>query len=143
MRGILKSMDTVFLIRDYLRWHYTAAIGELLGILRNLFWFFAHLFSLRLLLATLFAPFHRIRENYFSVADIEKTLASIAANLVSRIVGFIFRLIVIALAIIVESALILAIPLILIAWIFLPIIIVASLGLKYIFIVLATVADNF
>lgn len=129
MRGILERMAMVFLIRDYLRWHYTASIGELLGILRNLFWFFAHLFSLRLLLATLFAPFHRIREDYFGMADIEKTLASIAANLVSRAVGFLLRMIVIALGIITEGVLIaVALP-ILVVWIFLPVLIIGSLGL--------------
>ncbi|MDP3771823.1 MAG: hypothetical protein Q8Q94_00405 [bacterium] len=119
----------VFLIRDYLRWHYTAAVRELLGILGNLLWFFAHLFSLRLLLATLFSPFYRIHEDYFSVADIEKTLASIAANLVSRVVGFLLRIIVIALGIITEGVLIVLILPILLVWIFLPAIIIGSLGL--------------
>ncbi len=135
MRGILKEIAMVFLIRDYLRWHYTAAVRELLGILGNLLWFFAHLFSLRLLLTTLFTPFYRIQEDYFSMADIEKTLTSITANLVSRVVGFIFRLVVIALGVITESVVILLALPILLLWILLPIIIIYSLGLGVIILV--------
>ena len=52
------------LILDYFRWHYGRGVGELMGIVENFLRFVLHLFSIKLLLSTLFHPWRRMAESY-------------------------------------------------------------------------------
>ena len=116
-------MGLTVLIIEYLNWHYGKALTELLDLEKNFLWFFYHQFSIKLLLKTLFTPFFRIQEEYKGF-DLENLFSSLVANTVARVVGFIFRSIIIFMGILAEGAIILAAIPVFIAWIALPAIII-------------------
>lgn len=120
-------MGFLLFLKDYIIWHYGRAVRDFWGVARDLLWFGYHFFSLPVLTRTLFAPFSRIHTGGFSILEIEASLQNIAANLISRAIGFLLRSIVIAAGIV--SLLIMA-PLLaaaLILWLFLPLIILVLL----------------
>lgn len=92
--GMITALPYVLI--QYAIWHYTEAIRELLLIWRNILWFFWNLFSVPLLLGTLFSPFRRIHERVGSHGlNLEDIGGAIAVNLIMRLVGFVLRLMVI------------------------------------------------
>ena len=116
-------MGLTVLITEYLNWHYGKALTELLDLEKNFLWFFYHQFSIKLLLKTLFTPFFRIQEEYKGF-NLENLFSNLVANTVARVVGFIFRSIVIFIGILTEGAVILmAIP-VFIAWTALPAVVI-------------------
>jgi hypothetical protein len=76
----------------YIRWHYSQALLDLIGIVRNFIWFFFEFFSIPLLLATLFSPFHRLGERYVNKLDIGKIAEAFIINTLMRFVGFGLRI---------------------------------------------------
>jgi len=119
-----EAMGTVIFLKDYLVWHYGRAVRDFFGVARDLLWFTYHFFSLPLLTRTLFSPFSRIHTRGFSILEVEVSLQNIALNFISRAVGFVLRVIVIAAGtastIILASLLAIAFA----CWILLPVIII-------------------
>lgn len=75
---------------NYLRWHYLESPRLILELTGNYLFFVGHLFSVKILLGTLFAPWRKL------TADKEKhglggALDAVSFNLVSRFMGFIVR----------------------------------------------------
>lgn len=85
---------TVFVI-DYTRWHYLIAPVAVFHIWMNFLVYVTHVFSLRLHLHTLFAPWHRVQEERSTHWNVEDWASTILVNSISRLVGFFFRLIII------------------------------------------------
>lgn len=80
----------------YLAWHYTRAILDFFDLWKNFLWFVFQFFSIPLLLKTLFAPFKRLKEKGSGdVTDLEGFLEALVVNTIMRLVGFIFRSVVI------------------------------------------------
>jgi len=80
------------LVRAYIFWHYSAALGAWWQIYVNSLWFLFHFFSIPILFRTLFAPWRRLAESYpkgFSPKAVAETLL---INFLMRLVGFIFRI---------------------------------------------------
>lgn len=75
----------------YIRWHYSQALFDLIGIVRNFIWFFYEFFSIPLLLQTLFSPFHRLGERYTHKLDLGKIAEAFIVNTLMRLVGFLLR----------------------------------------------------
>ncbi|MBI5817289.1 MAG: hypothetical protein HZB09_02580 [Candidatus Yonathbacteria bacterium] len=117
---------------QFVIWYYTAALFNFIKISRDFIWFLFHFFSIPILIPTLFSKWKRIgdvRTKKFNIADFFSVLI---VNSIMRIVGFFIRSFVvitgfvsIVLAIAAEIA-------VFIAWLFLPVIIVALfvLGMK-------------
>ena len=85
------------ILHHYVVWHYTQAFFQFFNIWRNLIWFVVHFFSLPDLLRSWIAPWKRITETRAKAWDVEDFIGTIIINLLSRIIGFIMRTIVIIL----------------------------------------------
>ncbi len=83
----------------YIKWHYSRAIFDLIGIIRNFLWFFYNFFSIRLLLKTFFKPFRRLGENYNKGLDLQAMAESFIINTLMRFVGMLLRLTLITIGI--------------------------------------------
>ncbi|MBI2122373.1 MAG: hypothetical protein HYT98_04620 [Candidatus Sungbacteria bacterium] len=114
-------MGLTILISEYIAWHYGRAPTEILELGRNFLWFGWNVFSVELLSKTLFAPFYRIQEGYKNWTDFEALGETIVANTVSRAVGFLLRIFIIAAGFLFETIICIAMVMALTAWILFPI----------------------
>lgn len=86
---------------DYLVWHYSQALVGYIRIFRNLWWFLVQKFSLPELLRSLLLPYKRITEAPTGGFDLEAWAGIIIINILSRLLGFIIRSVIIVAGIIV------------------------------------------
>lgn len=79
------------MIVGYFSWHYSVrAFRDIFVVWSNLTWFITHLFSIPLLLRTLFAPWKRVQEAYRRTG-FEDLMETLVLNIVSRIFGALVR----------------------------------------------------
>jgi hypothetical protein len=90
----------ILLAIQYVRWHYTYAVADLVGIMLNFVWFLYEFFSIPILLKTLFVPFHRLSESKHTGFDPAAWLQALTINTLMRIVGALMRLLLIAIGIV-------------------------------------------
>lgn len=83
----------------YLRWHYSIAIRDMVGIIRNFVWFFYEFFSIPLLLQTFFVPFHRLAEKRTQGFHPEAWAEAFVVNTLMRGVGMGLRAFLIVLGV--------------------------------------------
>ena len=121
-------MTLLALIQEYVFWHYTGGIRELLAISGNFIWFAYHFFSLKLFLRTLFSPFKRVRAAYHASMTLEEIAENMAANMFMRVVGIILRSMVLLLGGITELLIFLVSAVALFVWIFFPLVLIGLLG---------------
>ena len=76
---------------QYLRWHYTQGVIDLVHVVGNFVWFFYEFFSIRLLLSTLFVPFHRLNETGPTGLDLGRMAEKLVVNSLMRLVGALMR----------------------------------------------------
>ena len=89
-------MKTSILATRYLIWHYTEALADWWRIVSNFIWFFFHMFSISLLLRTLFSPFKRMREERKKGGlKFEDWGGAIIINLLMRLIGSLVRSVII------------------------------------------------
>lgn len=93
---------------NYVTWLYPGGVKEYLRAWANFHWFLFHFFSISILLRTLFAPWHRMREKSGRGLDIEGALARIAVNLILRMVGLVIRSALVAAGLVSEVILFIA-----------------------------------
>ena len=117
-------MPIVWLIQEYIHWHYTEGIHKLLKICGNFLWFTYHFFSLELLARTLLKPFRRVRIEYSRIMSIEEIAENLAVNLFMRVVGFFMRSVVLIVGAVVEIGIFLASIAVVVIWIFFPAVII-------------------
>src|SRR3989338_9094620 len=85
-------MGMAVLFFEDIGWHYSREISEMIGLFRNLVWFFYHFFSIGILSRTLISPVWRLEEKYRSDGFNPQALfESLVVNLISRIVGVLLR----------------------------------------------------
>lgn len=113
-------MKGLTIIRDYIFWHYSAALLDILFIWRNYLWFVNHLFSVWLLIKTYISPWKRMSEKKPNVFDLEDFLSAILVNIIMRMVGMLFRTILLGIALFFYIVIIVAGFAFIIFWIVLP-----------------------
>lgn len=118
----------LILLKEYLIWHYSEAVEDIFYLWRNFSWFFYHYFSIPLLFKTIFSPFYRIQTSYdirdFNLEDIASTFA---LNVVSRIIGFFIRSLVLIIGTGAELIILLSVIPALLIWILMPGLLIASI----------------
>ncbi len=115
-----------FIFVTYFIWHYTTAVKNLLQIWGNFLRFFWHFFSAPLLLSSYLAPWHGIlteRKPGLAAEDIGKRVFD---NTVSRVLGALMRSFILGAWLAVELFVIASGTLILVGWLFMPLIIFIS-----------------
>jgi len=79
------------LLFQYIRWHYTVGLVDVVHIIGNFVWFFYSFFSIPLLLKTFFVPFHRLQEEDPTGLDIGRIFEKLVVNGLMRFVGMLLR----------------------------------------------------
>ncbi len=92
-------MQWLVIFPGYFLWHYTTAFKNITHVWLNMLWFMNRLFSVPLLLRTLFSPWKRMTEDEKVGFNLERWAENVVANIMSRIVGAIVRLPIILLGI--------------------------------------------
>lgn len=72
---------------SYIAWHYSGALASWTRIARDIAWFLAHYFSIRLLLRTLFAPWKRL-----DATEDKSFFAWLVTATLMRLVGVLVRI---------------------------------------------------
>lgn len=122
-------MPLFYLPFNYLAWHYTLAWRELVTIYRNWLWFISNFFSISLVSRTLIAPWRRLGEAYPTHFNPSGFFASLVINSLMRVVGLIIRLVMLASGLAAWLFFGLFGLTIFLVWLFLPLILIATLVL--------------
>jgi len=94
-------MRYTLVLLDYIWWHYTTGIKELVVILSNLCAFIVRFFSLPQLAATLFKPWRRLGEAYPNNFDIKLYAEVFIVNTLMRLVSAFIKTLMIIVGLIV------------------------------------------
>lgn len=127
---------------DYVRWHYREGPGALVHIWFTFLRYLEQRFAIRLHAQSLFAPWHRVQETTHRQFDIEEWAANTLVNIISRLLGFLFRSVLILcglLAIVLHT---LALIGVLLVWFLAPIIVTGLFlgGITLLFIFYGTLS---
>jgi hypothetical protein len=130
-------VSLILIFNDYIGWHYGRALGQFFRVWFNFLWFFIHFFSIPLHLKTLFSPWHRLSGGEYKRGGIlspEVFFESLIVNTLMRLVGFVARIVVIALGLIAIIASLIGGVIVFVFWIVAPlaILLVALKGLSLI-----------
>ena len=120
------------IISQWLTWHFCEVPKEILKGLRNFLIFNFHYFSIPLLARTLFSHWRRYIEYYPRGFDIKGWLRAFSGNMISRTLGAIVRTVTILVGLVVEFFILIGGVIIILVWLFLPILIIFGfyLGLR-------------
>jgi hypothetical protein len=119
-------MSGTFMLLDFSAWYYTRAFRDIFAVWFNFMWFIVHFFSIPLLLRTLFAPWKRITDES-RPKGVEDFLASHLMNGMSRVLGALVRVTVIACGVLFLLLGTLGLFLFVALWVCLPVLSVAAL----------------
>ena len=99
-------MNPVLFVADYIRWHYSLALFDILRVWGNFMWFVLHVSSTGLLIKTFLSPWKRMHEEKppKGTFDPGYYAGSILVNALMRIVGMGIRSFIIALSLLVFGA---------------------------------------
>jgi hypothetical protein len=125
------------ILGSYAKWHYGRAVRELVNISHNIIRFLSHFFSLKLLLKTLFSPWRRLQESYKGGLDVSNFLSSFIVNSLMRLVGFIFRSVILGIGVIALTITFLLSVSAFVIWIFFPLLLLALFASAFILILSA------
>lgn len=131
----MKGMHLLLILPGYILWHYTLAFRDIVHVWGNFMWFVNHQFSILHLISTLFSPWHRVQEGKPENFDIEDYAATIVVNLMSRLVGALMRIIIIAIGLFFMLLTLVSGVLFFLLWIVAPVVVVGLflLGIYYLF----------
>jgi hypothetical protein len=110
----------------WLYWHFYEMPKFLFEVWKNYISFASNFFSLEILLKSLFSPWHKYKWSYPKGLDISEFFSTLISNTFSRIIGFFMRIVLILISIPFQIFIILAGLVIILAWLFIPLIIVAG-----------------
>ncbi|OHA88017.1 MAG: hypothetical protein A2653_01625 [Candidatus Zambryskibacteria bacterium RIFCSPHIGHO2_01_FULL_43_25] len=124
-------MWLLYVIPDYTRWHYSGGLKALWRNVRVFFTFLVHLFSLPILVRTIFLPWRRMNESYKKGFDPGDFFSTLVVNTVLRLVGFVIRLVVILVGVCLLALATICSVLIVLSWLLAPLIVVFLLSLGF------------
>jgi hypothetical protein len=120
----------------YFSWHYGRALADFGGVLGNLWWFVGHLFSLPLMIRSLFSPWRRLNEAYpRSFMSLEAIGEALVVNILMRMVGFVARVVLISIALLSYGLLLVGGALTFSVWLAVPVLIPALLIYSFPFLI--------
>ena len=106
---------------SYLRWHYIEAPKFILLLIGNYIFFVGHLFSVKLLINTLFSPWRKeVARKTIPGISFGKIFDVISFNVISSVLGFIVRISALIAAFIFLIFVILAGALLFVFWLLIP-----------------------
>ena len=123
------------IIIQYLQWHFVGQVKAILRAWRNFLSFSLNFFSISLLLRTFCSPWRRYRYAYPKAFDLRKYFDALTFNAISRVIGMIMRTALIIIGVIAAFFIFCAGFLILLFWLFLPVILIILFfyGIKLLF----------
>ena len=111
----------------YFRWHYGRAFSDIVRIWTNFIWFIWNFFSIGLLLRTFFSPFKRMDEERKKGLYVQNIIDTVIVNTLMRIVGALFRMVVIFFGLIALVAVLVGGVLFFAVWLVFPALLVVAL----------------
>ncbi len=125
-------MQNIFL--QYLIWQIFDVPKNILAAWRNFLKFGLNYFSIFLLLKTLFSPWRKYKMSYGKGFDIGRFFEVFSANLISRILGAIMRIILIFIGFLAEIFIILGGIIVFLGWLISPFLLIVGFcfGIKII-----------
>lgn len=115
--------------RDYLVWHYSTALSDILHIWWNYLWFVGYLFSVPEVLRTWFSPWKRLHEKKVNIfKSPEDFFANIFVNLIMRLVGVLIRTALLGVASLAFLIAIIGGVLLFVFWLILPALLIHFIG---------------
>lgn len=122
------------IMHHYLLWHYSRAFYEIFHVWLNLLWFVVHFFSIPQLLKSWVAPWKRMTEGRGEKWDLEDLAGYIIIGLLSRIIGFIVRTLVILAGLISLFCMVIGGFVFYTFWVAAPILTLVTFGLGLVFL---------
>jgi hypothetical protein len=116
-------MKIVVILLGYIKWHYTKGLKSFLNIWKNFFVFLFNYFSIRQLINNIFDPWKRMTDPYPKRFSFKLYLFAFIVNSIMRILGFILRLAILLVGLLVILAFVISLPFLIIIWLLLPLII--------------------
>lgn len=123
-----REMVLTTILHHYILWHYSRGFADLAHVWGNLLWFTVHFFSLPQLARSLLAPYKRMVENRGETWSLEDLAGFVIIGILSRIFGFIIRLVIIVVGLIALLLVFLAGLVAFVFWVGAPLIVLALLG---------------
>lgn len=117
----------ISILQDYFVWHYTKALGEILHVWANFFWFVTNFFSFSQLTRSFFSPWKRMTEDLHKGFNFEELVSFFIIGLLSRLVGIIMRSFIMLFGLIGLIILLVAILILYLFWFLAPALIFLSL----------------
>jgi hypothetical protein len=114
------------IIFSWLLWQFYQMPKFLLQVWNNYFVFATNLFSLPLLLKTLFSPWRKYKWGYPKGFDLVEFLNTLISNIFSRFLGALMRIALIIAGIVLQIFVAVAGLIIFVAWLMIPFIIIAG-----------------
>jgi len=128
VRYNISTMPLSLFFFSYKSWHYREAPAAIVHIWFTMLRYIEQTFAIRLHAKTLFTPWHRIQEHDHKKFDLEGWAADTLVNIISRLLGFIFRSTLILLGLLISFIHCLALILVLVVWFLAPILLFGLLA---------------
>ncbi len=120
------------LVFSWFLWHFYEVPDFLIQVWKNYLLFGLNYFSVHLLLKTFFSPWKRYNWKYPKGFDVGEFFNALVSNIFSRILGIIFRIVLIIIGILGQIAIFFAGAIAILLWVLIPFIIAG--GILFIFI---------
>lgn len=121
-------MNIFRLVRDYLGWHYSEALGELGTTVRDLWFFLCRFFSVSVIAGSLLAPWHH-GYDHDSLSGSRSFFSNFILSGVMHFLGFLVRIVFLLCSSFIILFATILIPMIFLLWFVLPFIFTLSLFL--------------
>ena len=107
----------------YLKWHYGKALVAVFTFWKNILIFLFNYFSIKSLLGNFFTPWKRLVDSYPKNFNLQAYFFAFIANAIMRVVGMIFRSVVLIIGLTCCAIFIILLPISLVVWLVFPFII--------------------
>lgn len=132
MKEVTKNKNIII---SWIEWHFIDAPIFLLGAWRNILLFNLHFFSISFLLKTIFSYWHKYSWRYRRGFTILEYIEVFFSNIISRVLGALARIFLIIIATFSQMVIFIIGVMLIISWVFLPLITIILFFISLILIV--------